>query len=105
MLGLEEKGFDQPVKNYFKTYDSIQIFSTGQGDDYTMGFLLDYVYSKNYYKIITIDLSKQQASDADPKAVQQINFTGNLEWDKNKLFFSLFKKQKKLFSEGTVKVL
>ena len=58
MLGLEEKAFDQPVKNHLKTYDSIQIISTGQGDDSTMGILLDYVYCKNYYKIITIDLSK-----------------------------------------------
>ena len=87
MLGLEEKAFDQPVKNHLKTYDSIQIFSTGQGDDYTMGILLDYVYSKNYYKIIRIDLSKQQASDADPKTVQQINFTGNLHEIKTQLFF------------------
>ena len=94
MLGLEEKGFDQPVKNYLKTYDSIQISSTGQGDDYTMGFLLDYVYSKNYYKIITIDLNKQQASDADPKAVQQINFTGNLERDKNTTIFFIIQEAK-----------
>ena len=40
---------------------------------------LDYNYFKNYYKIIAIDLSKQQALDADPKAIKQINFTGNLE--------------------------
>ena len=36
--------------------------------------LLDYVYFKNYYKIIAIDLSKQQAQDANLKAIQQINF-------------------------------
>ena len=53
--------------------------ATGQGDDYTTGCLLDYNYFKNYYKMIATDLSKQQALDADPKAIQQIHFTGNLE--------------------------
>ena len=38
-----------------------------------------------------IDLSKQQALDADPKAIQQISFTANLD------FISFLKKQKKLF--------
>ena len=52
---------------------------TDQGDDYTTGCLLDYNYFKKYYKMIAIDLSKQQALDADPKAIQQINFTGDLE--------------------------
>ena len=49
----------------------------GQGDDYASGCLLDYAYFKNYYKMITIDLSKQQALDADPKVIQQTNFTAN----------------------------
>ena len=51
---------------------------TDQGDDHTTGCLLDYNYFKNYYNMIAIDLSKQQALDADPKAKQQINFIGNL---------------------------
>ena len=49
----------------------------GQGDDYTTRCLLGYPYFKKYCKLITIDLSKQQTLDADPKAVQQINFTRN----------------------------
>ena len=61
------------------TNDNIQKIATGQGDDHTTGCLPDYVYFKNYYKLIAIDLTKQQALDGDPKAVQQINFTGNLE--------------------------
>ena len=44
----------------------------GQGDDYTTGRLLDYAYFKKYYKMIATDLSKQQALDANPKAIQQI---------------------------------
>ena len=51
--------FDQPVKNDLITYKGIQKIGTGQGDDYTIGFLLGYSYFKNYYKKIAIDLSKQ----------------------------------------------
>ena len=36
--------FDQPIKNDIKTYDNIQIITTGRGDDYTTGCLLDYNY-------------------------------------------------------------
>ena len=62
--------FDQPINSNLKTYDNIRKIATGKGDDYTTGCLLDYVYFKNYYKMIVIDLSKQQALDADPKAIQ-----------------------------------
>ena len=62
-----------------KTYKNIRKIATGQGDDYTIGCLLDYSYFKENYKLIAIDLSKQQALDADPRAIQQINFTGNLD--------------------------
>ena len=61
--------FDQPVKNNTLTYENIRKNATGQGDDYTTGCLLDYTYFKNYYKMIAVDLSKQQALDADPKAI------------------------------------
>ena len=37
-----------------------------------------YNFFKNHYKKIALDLSKQQALDTDPKAIQQINFTGNI---------------------------
>ena len=50
-----------------------------QGYDYTTGYLLDYPYFKLCRKLIAIDLSKQQKLDADPKAIQQINYTGNLD--------------------------
>ena len=71
--------FDQPVKNDKVTYENIRKITIGQGDDYTTGCLLDYTYFKKYYKMIAIDLSKQQVLDADPKAIQQINFTANLD--------------------------
>ena len=59
------------------THDIWKI-TTGQGDDYTTGCFLDYNYFKKYYKMIASDLTKQQELDTDPKAIQQINLTGNL---------------------------
>ena len=61
------------------TYKNIRKICTGSGDDYTTGSLLDYPYFKDSYKMIAVDLSKQQALDADPRAIQQINFTANLD--------------------------
>ena len=57
--------FDQPVNNDFKTYENIRKITAGQGDDYTNGCLLDYPSFKEKYKMIAIDLYKQQALDAD----------------------------------------
>ena len=50
---------DQPIKDGLKTYDNIKKIAMSQGDDYTTGCLLDYVYFKEYYKLIAKDLSKQ----------------------------------------------
>ena len=69
----EQNLFDQLVKNNLRTIH-IQNITTGQEDDYTTGFLLDYPYFKKYYKLISIDSSKQEVLDADPKAIQQIDF-------------------------------
>ena len=58
--------------------------------------------------MITIDLSKQQELDADPKALQQINFTGNLDRLGNTAMFFIIEEAKETildFSQGTVKVL
>ena len=71
--------FDQPINNMNKTYENIRKIATGKGDDYTTGCLLDYSYFKDHYKMIAIDLSKQQVLDADPRKIQQINFTANLD--------------------------
>ena len=67
--------FDQPINSNLKTYENIRKLATGQGHDYITGCLLDYSYFNNHYKMIAIDLSKQQVSDADPRAIQQINHT------------------------------
>ena len=55
-----------------KQYYEVRKVSTGHGDDYTTGCLLDYAYSKDNHKLIAVDLSKQKASDADPRAIEQI---------------------------------
>ena len=97
--------FDQPIRNKLITYNNIRRISTAQGDDYTTGCLLGYYYFNKYYKMIAIDLSKQQALDADPKAIQQINFTGNLE-QQTKIFFIIEEVEETVldFSQGNVKV-
>ena len=100
--------FDQPVKSDTRTYDNIIKIATSQGDDYTTGCLLDYPYFKEHYKLIAIDLSKQQALYADPKAIQQINFTGNLAQAEGATMFFIVEEAKDTvldFSHEAVKVL
>ena len=54
---------DQLDKNNMRTNDNIQKIGTGQEEDYTSGCLLDYPFSNEHYKLISIDLSKQKALD------------------------------------------
>ena len=87
--------FDQPVKN-----DKVI--------DYTTGCLLDNSFFKDHYKMVAVDLSKQQALDADPKAMQQINFTANLDRARNASFYFILEEAKETvldILQGTVKVL
>ena len=100
--------FDQPINSMTKTYENIRKIAIGQGDDYTTGCLLDYSYFKDHYKMIAIDLSKQQALDANPRAIQQINFTANLDRNGNTTMFFITEEAKETvldFSQGTVKIL
>ena len=100
--------FDQPVKSNNVTHENIRKIATGQGDYYTTDCLFDYIYFKNYYKMITADFSKQQALDADPKAIQQINFTANLDRAGNTRTYFILEEAKETvldFSQGTVKGL
>ena len=98
--------FDQPIKNDLKTYDNIRKIKKGQGDDYTTGWLLNYPSFKKYYKFIAIDLSKQQKLDPDSKAIQQINFPGNLGRAEGATMFFIIEEAKETvldFSKRTVK--
>ena len=103
-----ENFFDQPIKNNKVTYENIRKIATGQGDDYTTGCLLDYSYFADTYKMIAINLRKQQVLDVDPRAIQQINFTANLDRAGNTRVYFILEEAKETildFSQGKVKVL
>ena len=100
--------FNQPINGSLKTYDNNREIATGQGNDYTTGCLLDYSYFNNYYKMIAIDLSKQQVFHADRRAIEQINFTASLDRAGNTTMFFIIEEAKETvlnFSQGNVKVL
>ena len=84
-----EKFFDQPIKDNKATYENIGKIATGQGEDHKTVCLLDHPYFKDSYKMIAVDLNKQQALDADPRAIQQINFTANLDRTNTRIYFIL----------------
>ena len=71
--------YDQSINDLIKQYDEIRKISTGQGDDYTTGCLLDFAYFEINYRLIAADLSKQKALHADSRAIQQIIFTGKTD--------------------------
>ena len=92
--------YDQRINDQIKTHDEIRNISTGKGDHYTTGCLLDYQYFK------AVDLSKQKELDADPRAIQQIEFYGKLEI--NSQVCTVLEKSKEAvveFYKGTPKVL
>ena len=100
--------FGQPIKNDKVAYENISKIAIGQGDDYTPGCLLNYQYINDYHKMIAIDLSKQQTLDVDPRAIQQINFTGNLDRAGNARIYFILEEGKETIldiSQGAVKVL
>ena len=99
--------YDQAINDSIKQYDEIRKISTGQGDDYTTGCLLDFAYFEKNYRLIAIDLSKQKALDADPKAIQQIIFTGEAPNNTIRIYY-IYEQSKETileFEKGTTKVL
>ena len=86
--------FDQPINNMNKTCENIRKIATGKADDYTTGCLLDYPKFEDHYKMIAIDLSKQQALDADPRKIQRINFTANSDRAGNTTIFFIIEQEK-----------
>ena len=100
--------FDQPIKNNKVTDENVRKIATGQGDDYATGSLLDYPFFQDSYKLIAVDLSKQQALDADPRTIQQINFTENLYGGGNTRIYFILEEAKETilnFAQSTVRVL
>ena len=103
--------YDQPINDSIKQYDEIRKICTEQGDDYITGCLLDYSYFRKNYRLITADLSKQKALDANSRGIQQIIFTGTIKAavaNKRIIIFYVLEKSKETileFSKGTTKVL
>ena len=83
--------FDQPINSMNEKYQNIRQIATGQVDDYTTGCLLNYSYFKDHYRMIAIDLRKQRALDADPRGIQQFNFTPNVDREGNTTMFFFMK--------------
>ena len=100
------KLYDQPINDQIKKYDEIRKIATGQGNDCTTGCLLDYQYYKDHYQLIAVDLSKQKELDANPRAIQQIEFYRKLN-TKSKLWTVLENSKETVleFYKGTAKVL
>ena len=87
-------------------YYEIRKISTEQGDDYTTGGLLNFGYFEKNCRLSTADLSKQKALDADPKAIQQIIFTGKATADV--MIYYILEQSKETileFAKGPTKVL
>ena len=103
--------YDQPINDSIKQYDEVRKISTGQGDDYITGCLLDFNYFEKNYRLIAAGLSKQKALDADSRAIQQIIFTAKIKAtvaNIRVIIFYILEKSKETileFSKGTTKVL
>ena len=103
--------YDQPINDSIKQYDKIRKISTGQGDDYATGCLLDFAYFEKSYRLIAADLTKQKALDADSRAIQQIIFTGKIKStveNTRVIIYYILKQSKETileFAKGTTKVL
>ena len=103
--------YDQPINDSIKQYDEVRKISTGQGDDYATGCLLDFAHFQKNYRLIAADLSKQKALDADSRVIQQIIFTGKIkasEENTRSIIYYILEKSKETileFSKGTTKVL
>ena len=103
--------YDQSINDSIKQYDEIRKISTGQGDDYTTGCLLDFAYFEKNYRLIAVDLSKQKALDADSRAIQQIIFTGKIKAtvaNTRVIIYYILEKSKETileFAKGTTEVL
>ena len=97
--------YDNPIESDIEKYGELKKVMIGKGEDYTTGSLLDFNYFKKHYKLVAVDLSKQKELDADPRAIQQINFKYMLET--NSTIYWVLEKSKETileFYKRTVKV-
>ena len=96
--------FDLPIKTEEEAYE--EIIDNGRNNEYTTGNLLDYDYFKKHYKLIAIDLSKQQVLQENEDLIQQINFIGRLTEAAN-VFIIIEKKENTIleFSQNFANVI
>ena len=97
--------YDNPIESDIKKYRKLKKVMIGKEEDYTTGSLLDYNYFDKHYKLVAVDLSKQKELDADPRAIQQIEFKYML--GTNSTIYWLLEESKESileFYKGTVKV-
>ena len=103
--------YDQPINDLIKQYDEATKISTGQGDDYTTGCLLDFAYFEKNYRLIAADLSKQKVLYSDSRVIQQMIFTGKIKAtvaSTRVIIYYILEQSKETtlqFSKGTTKVL
>ena len=102
--------YDQPINDIIKQYDEVRKVSMGYGHDFTTCCLLDYAYFKDNYRLIAVDLSKQEDLDVDPRAIQQIVFQGVVGGANNtnirqQTILEQSKETILEFAKGTAKVL
>ena len=97
--------YDNPVENDVEKYRELKRVMIGKGEDYTKGSLLDFDYFKKHYRLVAVHLSKQKELDADPRAIQQIEFKYMLGTDST-IYWVLEKSKETIleFYKGTVKV-
>ena len=96
--------FDLPIKTEEEVYE--KIIDISRNNEYKTGNLLDYDYFKKYYKLIAIDLSKEQVLQENEDLIQQINFIGKLEEAAN-VFIIIEKKENTIleFSQNLANVI
>ena len=96
--------FSMPIKTEQEAYE--KVIDISRNNEYTTGNLLDYDYFKEHYKLITIDLSKQQELQENEDLIQQINFIGRLTEATN-VFIIIEKKENTIleFSQNLANVI
>ena len=66
--------YDNPIESAIEKYRELKKVTIGKGEDYSTESSLDFNYFDKHYKLVAVDLSKQKELDADPRAIQQIEF-------------------------------
>ena len=97
--------YDSPIENNIEKYRELKKVMIGKGEDCTTGSLLDFHYFNKHFKLVAVDLSKQKELDADPRAIQQIEFKYMI--GTSSIIYWVLEKSKETileFYKGTVKV-